>query len=404
MGKSTIIKKVLSSLPISYSGFFTKKVSSSDNSGDMSVHIYSAVSNHDTVFSDKNCVGQRQDSIMTAFNKVFDSLGCNILTSATDSDVIVMDELGFLENNACKFRQSVLNLVRSNKTILGVIKSKQTEFLDEIRHDPNTLVLTVTPQNRDNVLSKLIKLLSPLTISDAIGISRFGDVVSAVGGGGKTTLMNTLATELSSVGYKVALTTTTRMLMPILSTDCPLKCSLDDLDDAYKNTNCISSGTPDKEGKLSPPSKDALYKLPQISDFTLIEADGSKRLPLKAPAEHEPQIFDFTTHVVAVAGLDALGCAIKKICHRPHIVSKLVGKSEDDLVEVKDISTVLTSDYGAKKSVLPHMKYTVLLNKADTVERIAFAEKIANILMENGICRVVVASLSEGKLIKVYTK
>jgi len=39
----------------------------------------------------------------------------------------------------------------------------------------------------------------------------------------------------------------------------------------------------------------------------LIEADGSHGLPLKAPAEQEPPIPEFTDHVIVVAGVSAFG-------------------------------------------------------------------------------------------------
>ena len=43
------------------------------------------------------------------------------------------------------------------------------------------------------------------------------------------------------------------------------------------------------------------------SDVLLIEADGARRLPLKAPRDHEPVIPPDTSLVVPVAGIDALG-------------------------------------------------------------------------------------------------
>lgn len=47
--------------------------------------------------------------------------------------------------------------------------------------------------------------------------------------------------------------------------------------------------------------------------FFWIEADGAKRLPLKAPGEWEPVIPEFVDLVIGVVGMDALGEPIRKI-------------------------------------------------------------------------------------------
>src|SRR5208337_1665177 len=44
-----------------------------------------------------------------------------------------------------------------------------------------------------------------------------------------------------------------------------------------------------------------------IADWIIVEADGAAGRPLKAPASHEPVIPSVTRHVVAVAGLRAIG-------------------------------------------------------------------------------------------------
>ena len=43
----------------------------------------------------------------------------------------------------------------------------------------------------------------------------------------------------------------------------------------------------------------------ELSDLVLIEADGSKRLPCKVPADHEPVLLPESDIVVAVLGLSA---------------------------------------------------------------------------------------------------
>ncbi len=59
---------------------------------------------------------------------------------------------------------------------------------------------------------------------------------------------------------------------------------------------------------LSPGLMDKVRALAEDHNLPLlIEADGSHACPLKAPAEHEPAIPDFTENVVVVAGLHGIG-------------------------------------------------------------------------------------------------
>ena len=43
-----------------------------------------------------------------------------------------------------------------------------------------------------------------------------------------------------------------------------------------------------------------------LADCVLVEADGARSRSLKAPADHEPVIPEFTTLTIVVVGLDVL--------------------------------------------------------------------------------------------------
>src|SRR5262249_33933581 len=58
----------------------------------------------------------------------------------------------------------------------------------------------------------------------------------------------------------------------------------------------------------------------------LNEADGSRGLPFKAPASHEPAIPPETTLVVPVVGADVLGQTLDaEHVHRPEQIARLTG-------------------------------------------------------------------------------
>src|SRR5690606_24722149 len=57
-------------------------------------------------------------------------------------------------------------------------------------------------------------------------------------------------------------------------------------------------------------------------DVVIVEADGSRRLPFKAPATHEPVVPPAATVVVPVVGLAVLGRPLTAAhVHRPELVA-----------------------------------------------------------------------------------
>jgi len=151
-------------------------------------------------------------------------------------------------------------------------------------------------------------------------------ITALVGGGGKTTLMLQLARELAAGGARVIVTTTTHIFPPEgIPTGNPI--NADEVSHALLLEPLLCLGKPATNGKLGAPDL-SMAMLSHLADYILVEADGAKRLPLKAPAEHEPVIPPDTRLVIAVAGLDGAGKPIKEAAFRPKQYAALCGKRE----------------------------------------------------------------------------
>ena len=206
--------------------------------------------------------------------------------------------------------------------------------------------------------------------------------VALVGGGGKSSTMFTLAREGADLGLRVIVTTTTHMLphprLPL--TDDPTPAHLSAL---LADHPVITLGRYDHRGKLTGAgaTADALA----AADLVLMEADGARLLPLKAPASHEPVIPPDSHAVVAVAGLDCIGQAIGAICHRPEQVAALLRTGLDHILTPADVAAVLSSPQGGRKSVGQAMAFRCLLNKADSPERQSYGRDIQSLLARQGI-------------------
>ena len=96
-------------------------------------------------------------------------------------------------------------------------------------------------------------------------------------------------------------------------------------------------------GKLAEP-RVAFSDLVRLADYVLVEADGAKKLPLKAHAEHEPVIPACAGRTVCVVGVDGLGAPVSQTCHRPQIFAQLAGVSVDDAVTPEAVAAVLCAE------------------------------------------------------------
>jgi molybdenum cofactor cytidylyltransferase len=116
----------------------------------------------------------------------------------------------------------------------------------------------------------------------------------------------------------------------------------------------------------------------------LIEADGSRQKPLKAPAEHEPVVPDFIDTTVVVAGLSGVGELLnEENTHRPERFSKVSGLGMGERISPEDVVMVLLHPQGGLKGIPKDAKRLVLLNQADDLSQQALGKRMAKPLLES---------------------
>lgn len=168
-------------------------------------------------------------------------------------------------------------------------------------------------------------------------------VTALIGGGGKTTLMLTLAAELCKKGT-VIITTSTKICPP-----AEFETLLDPSDEELaakikeKRVLCVASTGP--MGKLCAP-KMGFEKLATFADYIIVEADGAKMLPIKAHAPYEPVIPPNTQRIVMVVGVDGFGKCIADTVHRPELYADIAGVTVDDRVTPEIEARVLKAEGG----------------------------------------------------------
>ena len=145
---------------------------------------------------------------------------------------------------------------------------------------------------------------NPLLLARALGI-KSGDIVSLVGGGGKTTTMYHLADELVKRGLKVILTTTTHIFPPDDQSLLLLTGNINEVSTALEDKDLIVLAKSREKEKLKGIDPIWIKDLIKFSDVILVEADGSRNKPFKAPDDHEPAVPPSSTMVLPLVGTDA---------------------------------------------------------------------------------------------------
>lgn len=201
-------------------------------------------------------------------------------------------------------------------------------------------------------------------------------VISVVGGGGKTTTIETLAKELSHEGKSVLITTSTAIFIPqrgsyddFFVEDIPSDFS------PKPGTITYFAETKDKI-KLKTNDISLIDRIitKKIFDFILIEADGSKGKPIKAPGPHEPVISQYTTITIGVIGMDSIDTIIdEENVHRSDLFLELLRK-DIKFIDNNAIIKLILSDNGLFKNSIG--RKIVLLNKVKNNSRIKHAEEI----------------------------
>lgn len=207
-----------------------------------------------------------------------------------------------------------------------------------------------------------------------------GCQVSFVGAGGKTSAMLKLAEHWANQGEKVLVTTTTHMEHPAsFSGNGMVEKEADEiLKEIQEKGWTIAGKASEHPEKIVGIDEWTLKYLREKMDKVLIEADGSKRYPMKVPAENEPVIEDGTTHIFIMAGASAMGKPMGKVCFRLKEAEKILAQamekkedtdSEEAVVTVKIMGELLEEGYVKKlKKAYPEKKLAVILNQADILE------------------------------------
>lgn len=220
--------------------------------------------------------------------------------------------------------------------------------------------------------------------------------ISLVGAGGKSTLFNRLAEELTLKNKRMILTTTTKMfswqIAPVIKkgrlieghNEEPVRESIKkyfSFQSKERRLVVIGEEIEEINGKekligLPPDWLDSWWE-DKIADYFLVEADGAAGRPVKAPASYEPIIPLSTTDLIGVIGIDALGLSLQEEnVFRSEIFSKITGLKFGEKVGLETLALLICHPEGLFKGAPPGCRRHLFINKVENPENLKMAEEL----------------------------
>jgi probable selenium-dependent hydroxylase accessory protein YqeC len=239
-----------------------------------------------------------------------------------------------------------------------------------------------------------------LELHEALGITP-GDVVAFVGAGGKSGAILAVSNGLREAGMKVLVAPTTKMLLGEADKIGPLVTSEDAGELREKAERALSeyptvvagSGMLSKN-RIGGVDPGWVGTLARLVDVVLVEADGSRRRPIKGTADHEPALPEAATLVVATGNVHALGTPVdEEHVHRPEVFSDLTGIGPGQSITPGAFATALAR--GSLAKVPRTARTAALITGVEPGRSMSDASVVTRELWRLGIKKVVLASLKD---------
>jgi molybdopterin-guanine dinucleotide biosynthesis protein MobB len=156
VGKSTALKKVIEQLQESVEGYQTLPYEINGQTKGFYLHNLKPMDEYENDSPVCIRVGQQKNQ---SIPETYETLGVEILKNVDKNAVILLDEIGKLENRAFEFQQEVFRCLNTSRQVLGVLQRTNGVLVEAISKRSDVVVLTVTEENRDEMPERILKLM-----------------------------------------------------------------------------------------------------------------------------------------------------------------------------------------------------------------------------------------------------
>ncbi len=154
IGKSTLLEKVIEDVDCSIGGFIQEKIFGEELSFFNVVSLYDLNDNY--IIGSYDLKKRSLSPLIENFNIISKNI---LLKSLYYRDLIVLDELGFMEEDSELFKETIYNILDSDKPVLGVLKECDTSFISKIKNRKDVYIIKIDENNRDSAKYEIFKML-----------------------------------------------------------------------------------------------------------------------------------------------------------------------------------------------------------------------------------------------------
>jgi len=232
-----------------------------------------------------------------------------------------------------------------------------------------------------------------------------GQIISVIGGGGKSSLLKKIGQELVKLNLKVILTTTTKIeqfpnteliLLKGRPQDIPEELTY--MLDEHKIVMVAKDRY--KKEKLVGVDAETVRKFKKYANIVLVEADGARQRPFKTHLPHEPVIPAATDKVIMVIGSEIVHQPLNdETVHRAELFAKKWNMALEAKLTRKIIAKELLSTAGYTRNIPITSSIAIFINKTDL--NLDGAKSLAEYLMKQCDYPIFLGSIKNNSILQV---
>lgn len=152
-GKTTLVRQVVSTMRMRAGGFYTEDLRADGHRDGFRIVT---LDGRAALLAQADYPGAVQVSKYGVDLAELECVGVSAIRDAMErGHVIIVDEIGRMQLFSRAFRQTILEALRQGHPLLGTVMRGRNPYADRIRRDPHVELLTLTPDNRQELLRYL---------------------------------------------------------------------------------------------------------------------------------------------------------------------------------------------------------------------------------------------------------
>lgn len=152
-GKSTLIKRLVSDMKTAPRGYITVRMPE-ESDGVSRVYLYD-ISFPPVKIEDAQVIMEISGDNYVRHPEYMSSIAAPILEGIPEGSLVVLDEIGTLEEHEERFKAAVMKILSGPYDVLASVKAQNTDFLRAVRRHPDCELYIITPENREALYEQI---------------------------------------------------------------------------------------------------------------------------------------------------------------------------------------------------------------------------------------------------------